>query len=197
MTPCGHCAVDGGVLLAVDPGLNSPGVAVFVGGELRWTAVLKPEPRSLNMGRRCFAVAEEIGLEYLRYFPVSPNCVAAEWPIIVPGSRQKAPPNDQIPLAGISVGVAAFVQTRRLTTYTPGEWSGGLSAKAPGSQRKRDRDAAQSPRGQRVLSRLSPPELAVIEHAGPSHDILDAVGIGLYHLGRFERRRVLYGATAG
>ena len=81
--------------------------------------------------------------------------------------------------------VAALLPGADVACYTPGEWTRGIPKKTTGS-------AKTGPRALRILSRLSDAERAVVPD---SHDALDAVGLGLYRLGRFERRRVLPGAT--
>lgn len=70
-------------------------------------------------------------------------------------------------------------------TFTPAQWIGGLPKSTTG-------DPLASPRGARVWSRLDADERAAVE---VSHDAIDAVGLGLHALGRLERVRVFPGAT--
>jgi hypothetical protein len=87
----------------------------------------------------------------------------------------KGDPNDLVPLAGI--GAAFASRFDRFKWYLPKEWKGQL------------------PKGiafeKRILDRLDTLEIAEIIPAGSlTHNIYDAIGIGLHHLGRFQRRRV-------
>jgi hypothetical protein len=104
--------------------------------------------------------------------------VVIERPMIYPGGRQKARPADIIALA-VRAGewggkVAAF--TGSVPEYVePARWKGQVP-----------KDIHHA----RILAKLSPEEQAVLTSAGngvaPSkrHNIVDAVGIGLFAVGR-------------
>jgi len=112
------------------------------------------------------------------------NCITYifERPQIYRASRSKGDPNDLPGLAGIGVGVGCLLAGRleRVLSPTPKQWIGGLPKDTEG-------DPWDSARGIKVASRLSPEERLLVP---ASHDAIDAVGLGLFALGRFERRRV-------
>jgi hypothetical protein len=113
----------------------------------------------------------DVGLEH----------VVLEAQRVYPASRQKGDPNDLLELMGVA-GAMRFRGALR-TSYLPREWKGQM----PGDDFIRER----------ILPRLSTAELARIEPAPASllHNAHDAVGIGLFHLGRLKPHRVFQGAT--
>ncbi len=172
--------------LAVDPGIRGAGVALFVESELRAAAYVPSPLRTGNGPLECVAVAEAVDA-----WLAKSGCelgaldeLAVEWPQIYTAGKLVGDPNDLLPLAGVDVAIFARAHSRRTSAavlrvahYLPHAWKG------------------QIPKGEvfneRVLTRLTPAENLRIERAGRlSHNVLDAVGIGLFHLGRFERRRV-------
>jgi hypothetical protein len=172
-------------LLAVDPSLRSTGVALFRDNVLIATSRLSCSVRSLNMGTRCIGVAQTITLWYrnsARGHP-TPDLVF-EWPQIYRAAKSKGDPNDLVPLAGIGMSLAGMLNVLPITP-TPAEWAGQLKKFTKG-------DVGQSPRALRIRSRLSESEL---EHWQDQHDVIDAIGLGLWCLGRLAPKRVFPGAT--
>lgn len=165
-------------LLAVDPGLLHPACAVFKGGVLVKASRVKV-PKGIGpktpVVQRCrviaFAIAEYSG---------HPDEIVIEFPQIYQAGKSKGDPNNLVPLAVIGGVLAGFYPTVPIASPKPREWIGNLPKNERG-------DAWDSPRGERIWSRLTPAERACIV---VSHDALDAVGIGLWRLGRYERRRV-------
>ncbi len=102
---------------------------------------------------------------------------ACELPRIYPMGKSKARPNDIIKLAVSAGRLTATWPEDRLIWVPPHEWKGQVPDKILYD---------------RILSALSPEEFKLLEtclmpHAkGKHHNILDAVGIGLYVL---KRRR--------
>lgn len=176
---------DVGTLLAVDPGIRSPGVALFHGGRLAAAACVKfPIDTALCDGERCLVAAQAI-VRWVNQMiaPRWPNAVAFEWPQIYKhDTPSKA--NAVVPMAGVDMAVASMFNMLgpvRVLTWVPAEIWGQLPKHKTGS-------ALKSPRGQRIASRLTPEELAVVVD---QHDALDAVGIGLHACGRLGVRRSL------
>lgn len=97
-----------------------------------------------------------------------------EWPQIYPGPRT-ADPNDLLPLTACIGAVAALTKHATLTTVAPRIWTGSRP---------------KIPNHARIYKRLSETERSVLEAAflgvakSLQHNIIDAVGIGLYGLGR-------------
>lgn len=166
-------------LLAVDPGLRYPAGALFVSGELIKASRVKL-PKGIGpktpVLERCRAIAFAIH----EWSGGAPDILVTEWPQVYTQDKSKGDPNNLIPLAGIGAVLAGFYPSARVLSPRPREWTGNV-------KKNEDGDPWDSPRGQRVWSRLS-----VVERKRviPSHDSVDACGLGLYALGRFERRRV-------
>lgn len=103
--------------------------------------------------------------------------VVIEWPQVYTAGKSKGDPNDLLPLVGVGCALCALASYAKLWRFLPAEWKGQL------------------PKGEayetRLRARLSAQELAVIEDAGSlTHNTLDAVGLGLFFLGRFAPRKV-------
>jgi hypothetical protein len=122
-----------------------------------------------------------------------PREVVVEWPQVYRASKSPGDPNDLIGLAGVSMCIAGILTTASLSrnealgifSYTPATWAGQL----PKSKVKK----IASPRGKRIEAALTVDELRFFKPF--DHDAVDAIGIGLYHLGRFLPNRVFPGAT--
>lgn len=101
-----------------------------------------------------------------------------EWPQVYAGPQNKINANDLLTLAGVDAAIATRIPAA-VTQYLPREWKGQL------------------PKGEafeaRVKDRLGRPEVAnvTLPRGGLAHNVWDAVGIGLFFFGRFERKRVI------
>lgn len=134
-------------------------------------------------------------LEWVVACGVVPTRLAAEWPTIRHAGKSVGDPNQMLPMAGVVGAVAGALAyglmggdlTLAIQTYRPDEWTRGVPKAKPKSE------AQDSPRARRIARQLSEDELGVYMFLG--HDGVDAVGIGLYDLGRLEPRRVLRGAS--
>lgn len=156
--------------ISLDPGIRGCGVAFFESGELRRACYLRNPVRH---GDDLDAVAAMSRAIFGR-FPYAKSVAAERMQIYA--ERSEKDPNDLIPLAGISGAVASLVGAG--VWYKPFAWKGNI------------------PKGEeftrRVLSRLSITERSTVEDAGHlSHNVYDAIGIGLFHLGRFAKKRVI------
>lgn len=181
-----------GDLFAVDPSINNPGVALFRGGVLVSAERVKldPEIASLEIGERCQRVASSI-IRWGMAFDMEPRTLVFEWPQSYFG-KGKGSQNDLFGLVGVGMAVAGQLGMALLPrqialsihTPTPAEWTGQVPKATSG-------DPWASPRGMRIKSRLSLEEIAAVV---PSHDAIDAVGLGLYRLGRYVRQRSRAGA---
>ncbi len=185
-----------GELLALDPGLNKPGVALFRGGKLVAAERVKID-RSyahLPFGERCVRVAADI-MRWGMGHNMSPRTFVYERPQIYDSraGKGKGDPNDLLGLVGVASAVAGQLSLAMamrdvclsVLSPTPAEWIGQLPKIETG-------DPWASPRGIRVRSRISTEEFTSIL---PSHDAVDATGIGLWAMGRLDIVRVLPGAV--
>lgn len=152
---------------------------------------LKTAWAKLPMGERILTVSREIRAWYGDKLATNPSKLdyVFEFPQTYARGKSKGDPNDLHPLAGVGMCLAGLLydQVHELvvTEYKPRDWAGTTPKVTTG-------DALASIRGVRVWSRLSEVEKAVVE---VSHDSVDAIGIGLKRLGRFEFVKSYIGAT--
>lgn len=210
-----------GELLALDPSIRSAGVALFRGGVLVAADNVKCDVLRGDNGKpieesdaaRVQRMAAEIA-EWVARHQAAPRVLVTEWPQIYDRSHMNAKQrnvdqNDQFGMAGVVgavIGILSLVAAARdaalevvtaaevvadleVISATPAEWMGGQVKKATTVKA-----AKTSARALRIQERLSGDELLIWE-AVKSHDAIDAVGIGLWAIGRFERKRVYPGAT--
>lgn len=188
------------VLLAVDPSIKSSGVALFVGGVLVAASVRKlPASMRTDTVTDCREMSLRI-FEWAVTYDRSPHPtpsggdripteLACEWPQIYRETKSKGSPNNLLPLSAICCGVAMLLPSRsKVAGYLPREWSGGIPKATKGNAKK-------SPRAYRIGSRLTLPGEVGIWDRTKGHDAIDAIGIGLYHLGRLKPTRVYPGAS--
>lgn len=144
-------------LVSIDPGKNHMWCAAWSGGEL-------VQARGIELSDATgFVRSWEWGWV---------SEIAVEVPQVYQGRVAGTDQNDLIDLA-IRAGWAQVMAQDKVTEYWPSQWKGQLPKKVC---------------NRRTLAVLSPSELAVVENCGVAkskkHNILDAVGIGLKHLGR-------------
>lgn len=179
------------ILLAVDPSIKSSGVALFRGDQLIAASRLTiPDSIRVDTITDCVEMVNRIvkwakgGSPNIR----TPDELACEWPQIYRESKSKGSPNGLLGLAAICCGVAvALPLKRKPSAYKPDEWTQQVPKATRG-------DAKNSPRAHRISSRLNLPGESGVWGRVRSHDAIDAIGIGLHHLGRLGRRRVFHGA---
>jgi hypothetical protein len=175
-------------LIAIDPSIVSPGVAVFRNGILIANACIKVKPQDVNEGTRAQIAADAVCLwlheqsQRLR-IAFKDLSIAYEWPQIYQEDGP-AVANAVISMAAVDAAVTMACRMRyglqMVHSYKPAEVWGQLPKSKSGSYWK-------CPRGARIKSRLSELELTI---AVDQHDAGDAVGLGLHSLGRLGLRRV-------
>lgn len=173
-------------LLAIDPSIISPGVALFRDRVL--VAADRLIVRSTgNLAYRSLTCADRIA-EWINARSDGPDAIAYEWPQIYARDTPSTA-NSIVTMASVALAVTAAcalgARARGIEIdvgcYRPAEIWGQLPKCKAGS-------ALKSPRAKRILSRLSVDEQAAVPD---QHDAVDAVGIGLHHLGRLGLRKVL------
>lgn len=185
-----------GDLVAIDQSLTCPGVAVFRQGQLiASTSLPQHAQTTLPIAQRTLNVAAAV-CAWLSERTAKPRTLAVEWPQVYTAVKSKGDPNDLLAVAAVGTAIAGMLSYAtyldgggwclQVLSPKPSEWAGQLP-KSTNTKR-----ASQSPRARRVLSRLGDSERQV---ATLKHDALDAIGIGLYVLGRLEPMRVFPGAT--
>ena len=169
-----------GWLLAVDPGLLHPAAAAFRNGELVAASRVKVPGRlaSLDRGERVRQIVDLIAAWYAALAPCAPVAVVGEFPKAYTRDKSKNSADQLFPLAAMSTGVAIRFGVESITPL-PSEWIGQISKddRAPADQ------AWLSPRGKLIKACLREHE---IPRVVLSHDAVDAVGLGLWGLGRLN-----------
>lgn len=189
------------MLLALDPGTNSPGIALFENGQLRAANRIQGSNyRLLPDGQRWLEVAKSIAT-WLQIMGCDDliNDLVFEKPQWYAATKSKGDPNQLAGVAGVAAATCGILATLscdgfRIKSPTPAEWIGQLSKVCPvckGKAKKKCPEcrgsAWETPRGRRIRSRLSPAELALVPD---QNDAIDAVGLGLWALGRLTRHSV-------
>ncbi len=197
------------MLLALDPGMNSPGIATFSGERLiyagraaipREVADLDPGARWLHVARRVYSTVRAHGIPPLE----RDLTVVFERPQWYQRGKSKGDPNDLVGVAGVAaclIGIAScHFASLTVRSPTPAEWIGQLpkTCRACKANKKKCTvclgSAWNTPRGRYIASRLSQDELALTPD---QNDAIDAVGLGLYELNRLKPHVVLSNGRDG
>lgn len=179
-----------GTLLAIDGSIRCVGVALFVDDTLAWTDKAQWGTRSTktNLGERAATLAYELDRE----IRTSVDAIAYEWPQAYADGKN---PNDLFGILAVSGHLVAnnVVIGGVVRSYLPREWTGNIPKTVGG---KLPKNPQSSPRGIKIAARLRWAELGIFNSA-ETHDEVDAIGIGLHHLGRgiTKRKRVYPGAA--
>jgi len=173
-------------LLATDPGIRGTSAALFRDKQLMRCAYIENPRRTGNRAAECAAVARYVAL-WSRLAPGDDVELAVEWPRVYDSAiRQGAKsvsgkdPNDLLPLAGIDAALAALFPGATTTSYAPSEWKGQMPKEVCHARLRKRLDASELAALDSDLDKVAP---------SLRHNVLDAVGIGLHHLGRLAPRR--------
>ena len=182
-----------GDLLALDPGLRHPAAALFRGGVLIAAERVKLDPswKDLDPADRWVRIAGAI-VRWGIGRNMEPRWLVYERPQIYTAAKSKGDPNDLVGLAGVAsalAGMLSYAVASRdialgVASATPATWIGQVPKSETGNP-------WASARGVRIGSRLTEDERQAVV---PSHDAVDATGIGLYFLGRLAPT-VVYGGV--
>lgn len=162
-------------MICIDPGLRGCGVAVFNRGDAQLIrACYVPNDERVGRGPKVWvAMAKKV-----KFVLLSLTGLTARFYLEVPqvyGGPRDEDPNDLIDLAGVVGAIAAMFPDSIHSFYLPRQWKGTVPKKMM---------------TQRISEQLAPEELKVIQTAGAKdHNTLDAIGIGLFTLGRLEQKR--------
>ena len=152
-------------LVSLDPGLRGCGVAWWnVYGELRHVAYIR-NPEKTGDGPRAWTGYERVCLWDKRtdYF-------ISEVPQVYRAGASKGDPDDLLQLAGVVGVFSALMSADVRIGVKPREWKGQVP---------------KDVHHKRLLKELNYLETTMIEEAAPPslrHNVLDAVGIGLWWL---------------
>lgn len=190
------------MIFTIDPGVRGAGLALFLERTPQAPGQLVAATYVRVVGDGYFAEAVELSRKtsawlaskITRFISLR---VILEFPKVYPHSEKrdkktgkviKVDPNDLVNLGAAAYATALGAESFNVGTFTrvyPRDWKGTM-----------DGDAMT----ERIRDRLTPPELAALDPAVPAslaHNMLDAVGIGLWDVDRLERVRVFPGATLG
>lgn len=175
-----------GIVVSIDPGIRGTSAAVFSDAKLIACAYVENPAKAGSRIAEAALVAEETG-DWIRSHRVHVDALWIEWPRVYQagGGRTKGQdPNDLRALCAIGGAIAVmFLESTRVCTVEPHAWKGTMT---------KDVTAV------RVLSKLRAEEKSIMAAAHREvaaslrHNITDAVGIGLYGVGRFDRARVIH-----
>lgn len=162
-------------LLSVDPGKHDAGVAFYIDGVLSDAAFLAPP------GGGPYEVAKAVSSWAARCMmnigdPTGRvSVLICEGQQIYRGGRAgKADPNDLLPLAQVVGGVLARVEAFERRVIQPKDWTGGI----PKEVRQRHFLSGASAWERGLLLAIKP--------ANKRHNVVDAVMMGAYVLGRLK-----------
>jgi len=161
-------------VLAVDPGKNLAGVALFKDGILSAATLIR--------AKEPYLVAEGVYEFFTEEAVADPGMSMDVDRLVTEGQqiyqRSQADPNDMLPLAQVVGGVHALLLAKDRFIPMPREWKGTLPKEVF---------------SQRILSRLTTEELGVLDavQAPKSlmHNVVDGVGLGLWVLGRMDKKK--------
>lgn len=179
--------------VALDPGIRGVGISLFCDRTLAAADYLK---NTVPRGDEPEAVLEMafVARDWTIQRMAADNRLGAEkklvgvieWPQVYLAGKSKGDNNDLLPLAGVGAAFLMSLLSHPLVTVAetkrvkPREWKGQLTKEATDL---------------RVRARLDTYEATVLEHAcarakSLAHNLIDAVGIGLHAVGRFDPVRV-------
>lgn len=171
-------------IVAVDPGLNACGLSVFNEDSRLEHAELVENEReaALDLPTRWEGMALAVGARVARIshrFAHVDRTVVVEMPKVYPSARQVGDQNDLMNLVGVVASIVNLGLSDRRRLLYPRDWKGTLDAD----------DMIE-----RIQGRLSAEETKRVRLPGAAskaHNVWDAVGIGLYVVGRLEARKVI------
>jgi hypothetical protein len=166
------------IILGIDPSVRSAGACLFQVTD-SGSCLIAVTRVTLSAAERSEEIVENertMARKIVSWIPThirDPELIVSERPQIYQrtGSKSKANPNDQLPMVGVTAGVAAVLPFARVKTFTPAQWKGQL-----------DKPKILA----RVKKSLRPDELALLDAAGKATDPGESVGIVLRYLGRLS-----------
>ena len=172
-------------LIAIDPGVHNMAIAVFGDNGVLLEAWNETDARAafeglLNEMLECWGSppARLIG-RLQSHVRLERNHIVGERQVVYPGAKGlKTNPNDLLDLAmcaGAFYGALCVDMEASLQLVEPAEWK----AQVPKNITRR-----------RIEGFLTDAEKAVIKKGGEMHNVYDAIGIGLFALGRAKKGMV-------
>lgn len=191
------------MLLALDPGTRSPGLALFR-DDMQPTRLIAADRcrvddlDHLADGERWFQTARRLAAWVLPKTPSGLLHIVFERPQWYERAKSKGDPNKLAGLTGVAGNLCGILSAHYFITVAspmPAEWIGQLSKECPVCKSTREArkgtgvktfakdcenchgSAWETPRGRYIRRRLLAEELALVPD---QNDAIDAVGLGLY-----------------
>lgn len=168
-------------LIAIDPGVHSMAIAVFEEGGLlleAWNEGLPKAPLAETL-ERWGSPSLRLVNRLQSLVRLEHNRIVCERQVVYPGAKGlKTNPNDLLDFAmcaGAFSSALCIDMLAGLTLIEPAEWK----AQVP-------KDITKS----RIANILTLGELSVVKKGGEMHNVWDAIGIGLFALGRAKKGMV-------
>lgn len=163
-------------LVSFDPGLREAGLAVFTNGLLT-AAFLVRNPNTKDRGGKAWlAMGREVA-KTLRGVIYTPDLFVSEIPQVYrEGKSANVSPDDLTNLTGVVGCVIGFLDPSEVKTYVPAEWKGQVP---------------KDIHNKRVITALNADEHWVLYNtvkcpASLLHNVVDAIGVGLFELKRMN-----------
>ncbi len=181
-------------ILSIDPGARGAGAALWYRGELFAAAYVK-NPLKKGIGPReaaRLALAIEDWEASLPTFDglvdggaedsaAEPELLVLEWPQTYGGRSTRGDTNDLFPLAALDGALAAIFEGSEIRAPTPHAWKNNIPKPLKLSEPYIIRERAEARLSEAERSRIVWPKN--VKH---TWDVADALGLGLWALGRFD-----------
>jgi hypothetical protein len=182
------------VVVAMDPGIRGCGLAMFEAGRLKHATYVRNPTRKGSDGLAITTMGLAVGSTAKTWLAPrakdTPLVCCVEMPQVYAHGKGEGDPNDLIPLAAVDGALLTALPWSATVTYRPRVWKGTidpdiltarLCSTAPGALLYPDEHTHTD----KVCTSLA-------------HNMWDAVGIGLYYLGRLHMHGKVYpGASPG
>lgn len=177
-------------LISIDPGIRGCGAALWRDEVLAASEYVRNTESSGAGPKECSRMA--IAIEHwvmciIKSGSVACLTLALEWPRVYGGRASRGDANDLFPLAGVQSALSTIFQNAVVAYYLPHEWKGSVRKPKTSSETYAIKT--------KVEDRLAEMERSVVIWPVSTKlkmDVADALGIGLHHLKRFERKRIIH-----
>ena len=175
------------IVLSIDPAIHGCGCALWYDGKLVAAGYARNTVKDADIVGRCVGSAKAV-LSWCYNASALPDMLVVELPQVYSrgANKTKGDPNKCVlPLAMVDAAIAASFSAVDVTSYQPSAWKGNTHK----PERVADSEYVIL---HRVKKRLTPEELAEVDWTGSverSWDVADAIGVGLFYLGKFDRIR--------
>jgi hypothetical protein len=166
-------------VLSIDPGIRGVGLAMWRDGKLE-SALYLPNPMKDGNGP-----VEAAAMARAVYDKYKCDVLVLEYPRTYGGRASRGTTDSLFPLAAVDGALAALFCDRKVVYYLPQQWKNGTE--------KPETTKEPYVIEHKVRTRLDKDELGRIvwgNNVKHTWDVSDSIGLGLYYLDRFERKRV-------